>query len=119
MPNGAQYMDSSNQFYDEEYGEEEQLDEDGLPVPSPDEIKNIINAIPSFKFEEKKKSSSQKDDANSKESCAICLDDLQTGQMVKALACSHKFHSSCINFWLKQKLKCPLCKERISLNNFS
>jgi len=86
-----------------------------MPLPSHDEIKNIINSIPSFKFEEKKK---VKDESNQKDSCAICLDDLQQGQMVKALTCSHKFHSSCINFWLKQKLKCPLCKERINLNNY-
>jgi hypothetical protein len=30
------------------------VDEDGMPLQSPEEIKNIINAIPSFKFEEKK-----------------------------------------------------------------
>ena len=95
-------MDQNQQYYEEEYGEEEQpLDEDGMPLPSPEEIKNIINSIPSFKYEEKKKSSNSKDETNQKDSCAICLDDLQSGQMVKALSCSHKFHSSCINFWLK------------------
>lgn len=126
-PNGqAQYYE-----YDEEYGDEgEQLDENGQPLPSPEQIKNIINAIPAFKYEEKKqpvtspsrqgdKSSSQdkQDDTNTPDSCAICLDDLKTGQMVKALACSHKFHGKCINNWLKQKLLCPLCKEKIHLNN--
>jgi hypothetical protein len=45
-----------SQYYGEEYDEEEpQLDEDGLPIQSSEEIKNIINAIPSFKYEEKKK----------------------------------------------------------------
>jgi hypothetical protein len=104
--------------YGEEYGEEEPLDEDGQPLPSPEQVKNIINAIPSFKYEEKKKNSSKKEDESATpDSCAICLDDLKSGQMIKALQCSHKFHSTCINFWLKQKLKCPLCKERINLNN--
>jgi hypothetical protein len=125
-PNQNQYS------YGDEYEEEEpQVDEDGQPLQSPEDIKNIINAIPSFKYEEKKQSSLNKpaaDDhvsdtesqkANNKDSCAICFDDLQTGQMVKALACSHKFHSKCINIWLKQKLKCPLCKERINLANYS
>jgi len=48
-----------------------------MPVQSPEEIKNIINAIPSFKYEEKKKSS-KKDETESQanDSCAICLDDL-------------------------------------------
>ena len=84
MPNGASNnnMDQQNQqFNDEEYGNEEQpVDEDGMPLPSPEEIKNIINSIPSFKFEEKKKSSNSKEDQSQKDSCAICLDDLQTGQ---------------------------------------
>jgi hypothetical protein len=75
MPAGANFnMDPNQQYYEEEYGEEEPLDEDGMPLPSPEEVKNIINSIPSFKYEEKKKSS--KDDSNQKDSCAICLDDL-------------------------------------------
>ena len=32
--------------------EDENVDSDGEPLPSPEEIINIINAIPSFKFEE-------------------------------------------------------------------
>lgn len=121
--------------YDDEYGDEDgpPVDENGDPIRSPEEIKNIINSIPSFKYEEKKGPSEQKEQTitkqqpgksgtarqeDNKESCAICLDDLKTGQMVKALACSHKFHEKCINNWLKQKLLCPLCKEKIDLNNY-
>ena len=123
--------------YGDEYGDEDgpEVDENGDPIRSPEEIKNIINSIPSFKYEEKKDTSevekltssklpgksgnagSRQDD--NKESCAICLDDLKTGNMVKALTCSHKFHEKCINNWLKQKLLCPLCKEKIDLNNYS
>lgn len=46
-------------------------------------------------------------------SCSICLDILKTGVMVKALSCSHIFHSSCINSWLKEKLECPNCKNLV------
>ena len=113
------------------------MDENGEPIRSPEEIKNIINSIPSFKYEEKKDTAADADKSSStkqqpgkggnsahrhednKDSCAICLDDLKTGQMVKALRCSHKFHEKCINNWLKQKLLCPLCKEKIDLNNFN
>ena len=102
--------------YDDEYGDEDgpQVDENGEPIRSPEEIKNIINSIPSFKYEEKKETAEQKQlvkqagkgngasrHEDNRESCAICLDDLKTGQMVKALACSHKFHEKCINNWLK------------------
>ena len=64
--------------YGSEYGDEDGqgLDEDGQPLRSPEEIKNIINAIPSFKYEEKEQpkgetnatadSSSKKEDEENK-----------------------------------------------------
>jgi len=84
--------------------EDEDLDEDGNPLPSPEEIKNIINSISSFAYKEE-----------ATIACAICLEDLKTGQQVKALGCAHLFHGKCINSWLKQKLKCPLCKIPVHL----
>lgn len=119
MPQQFQDGNFQQQFWNgeahqDDYGEEDQaqLDEDGQPLQSPEEIRNIINAIPSFKYEEKKQPSSKgesgdlsnqknSDKKQDVDSCAICLEDLQSGQMVKALACSHKFHSKCINYWLK------------------
>jgi len=56
----------------DEYGEEQLEDNE---VNRAQEVKEIINSIPVFKYEEKKKQS-RKDDHDS---CAICLDDLQTG----------------------------------------
>ena len=39
----------------EEYFEdEEEVDEDGQPLLSPDQIRNIINSIPSYRYEESK-----------------------------------------------------------------
>ena len=53
--------------YGSEYGEEEQpqVDEDGQPIRSPEEIKNIINAIPSFKYEEKKETAGKDKETDS------------------------------------------------------
>eukprot|EP00352_Strombidinopsis_acuminata_P000933 CAMPEP_0176342860 /NCGR_PEP_ID=MMETSP0126-20121128/3513_1 /TAXON_ID=141414 ORGANISM="Strombidinopsis acuminatum, Strain SPMC142" /NCGR_SAMPLE_ID=MMETSP0126 /ASSEMBLY_ACC=CAM_ASM_000229 /LENGTH=102 /DNA_ID=CAMNT_0017688525 /DNA_START=1320 /DNA_END=1627 /DNA_ORIENTATION=+ len=87
-----------------EEDEEENVDEDGNPLPSPEEVKNIINSISSFAYKEE-----------NTVACAICLEDLKTGQQVKALGCAHLFHGKCINSWLKQKLKCPLCKIPVHL----
>jgi endogenous inhibitor of DNA gyrase (YacG/DUF329 family) len=79
---------------------------------SPEQIREIINGINAFKYEEPQSSSSG--GAADSSNCAICIDALKTGQMVKALPyCSHKFHSKCINDWLKQKLQCPLCKTKV------
>lgn len=71
---------------------------------SPEQIRDIINSYPAFKFEETK---------GDEHNCAVCLDKLKNGCMVKALGCSHKYHSKCINDWLKVKLKCPLCKQSV------
>ena len=75
---------------------------DEEPRPSPEEIRAIINSYDDFKYEEKE----GVDEIN----CAICLDKMKSGNRAKQLQCKHIFHSQCINHWLKQKLRCPLCK---------
>ena len=78
---------------------------------SPEEIRDIINSYAAFRYEEPSAGGSSKETEQS--NCAICIDVLKTGQMIKALNCTHKFHSKCINDWLKVKLKCPLCKQSV------
>lgn len=56
MMNGGQGVPQGQQYeYDNEYDDDEEaLDEEGEPIPSPEEVRQIINAINSFKYEEKK-----------------------------------------------------------------
>lgn len=44
--------DVDEEAYDDQFYGDENLDSDGEPLPSQDEIKDIINSIPSYKFEE-------------------------------------------------------------------
>lgn len=44
-----EYPDEIYEFEDE-FDEEEEVDSDGEPLPSPEEILMIINSIPSFQF---------------------------------------------------------------------
>ena len=55
------------------------------------------------------------EDTNRRQSddeCAICLksiynfDDMVTG-------CSHKFHSKCLDSWVKVNQSCPLCRTKL------
>ena len=46
--------------------------------------------------------------------CAICLEDFVVGESCQVLpVCNHIFHSNCINYWLKKKLTCPICRNCI------
>ncbi|KAL3108209.1 hypothetical protein niasHT_018617 [Heterodera trifolii] len=56
--------------------------------------------------------------ANEEEnSCAICLDPIENGTMVKPLPCKHIFHNKCIYSWIKQHITCPMCRDALSMTN--
>ncbi|KAJ2742814.1 hypothetical protein GGI20_004216 [Coemansia sp. BCRC 34301] len=43
--------------------------------------------------------------------CAICLDEIHVGHVIRNLPCPHVFHAECIDRWLLcQSSTCPLCK---------
>lgn len=51
--------------------------------------------------------------APGEETCAVCLDDLELGNLVRRLPCGHVFHSSCIRQWLRRKNACPCCTAQV------
>ena len=44
------------------------------------------------------------------EHCAVCLEGYERGGEAREMPCKHKFHSSCIELWLKVKGSCPICR---------
>ncbi|CAN8288420.1 unnamed protein product [Cochlearia groenlandica] len=46
--------------------------------------------------------------------CSICLESFVTGDMLISLPCTHRFHSSCLNPWLKACGDCPYCRRAIA-----
>lgn len=42
--------------------------------------------------------------------CNICLADYREGEEVKTLPCLHRFHSDCLDPWLRLNAVCPICK---------
>ncbi|KAG8182570.1 hypothetical protein JTE90_007307 [Oedothorax gibbosus] len=48
--------------------------------------------------------------------CVICLD---TEGRMTTVKCGHRFHSKCINCWLKESDSCPVCRFRLRKPNYS
>ncbi|CAL1413421.1 unnamed protein product [Linum trigynum] len=46
--------------------------------------------------------------------CSVCLSEFQDGDTLRLLPkCSHAFHVSCIDTWLRSHTNCPLCRAHI------
>ncbi|EEF34738.1 ring finger protein, putative [Ricinus communis] len=46
--------------------------------------------------------------------CSVCLSEFQEDESIRLLPkCSHAFHVSCIDTWLKSHSNCPLCRANI------
>jgi len=44
--------------------------------------------------------------------CSICLEPVSTKDDNASLGCHHKFHFTCIQYWLKKKSTCPVCRAK-------
>ena len=45
--------------------------------------------------------------------CSICLEDFVVGDKIIYLPCFHYYHSKCIEKWMHNSDKCPLCNNEI------
>mmetsp|Transcript_33371 Transcript_33371/g.76174 ORF Transcript_33371/g.76174 Transcript_33371/m.76174 type:complete len:497 (-) Transcript_33371:144-1634(-) len=59
----------------------------------------------------------EKEVGKSKELCVICAEELQCGEKVISLACSHVFHEQCIHQWLARQHTCPTCRLELEVND--
>ncbi|KAF7270979.1 hypothetical protein GWI33_016091 [Rhynchophorus ferrugineus] len=66
---------------------------------------NQINQITSYKY---RRSIDRTKDSQT--SCTICLNSFQRDQILKALPCTHQYHSKCIDKWLSNHTTCPVCR---------
>jgi hypothetical protein len=54
------------------------------------------------------------DNIEPSETCSICMDPLEKGNIIIKLKCTHMFHKDCIYTHLTQyNYKCPLCRNEV------
>ncbi|KAJ7945440.1 RING-H2 finger protein [Quillaja saponaria] len=52
--------------------------------------------------------------------CSVCLSEFEQDERLRLLPkCSHAFHISCIDTWLRSHKNCPLCRAPIIVDNLS
>ena len=42
--------------------------------------------------------------------CAVCMDDVGVGEIIRRLPCCHAFHQCCADAWLARRGSCPICR---------
>lgn len=47
--------------------------------------------------------------------CAVCIADFCSGDLLRRLPCRHNFHKGCIDKWLLRNKRCPLCMAAIDV----
>ncbi|KAF8664705.1 hypothetical protein HU200_054422 [Digitaria exilis] len=63
--------------------------------------------------ERKRQGMAEEDAATEAPACAICLEDLEFGDRLSVMPCSHTFHVACLAQWLAISLLCPCCRRAL------
>jgi len=60
------------------------------------------------------------DEDPSKFTCAVCIEDIEIGEWYKKLPqCQHCFHATCIDQWLSTRATCPVCRQRVMVDDYA
>jgi hypothetical protein len=51
------------------------------------------------------------EEGEKEKTCAICLAEIEHGDIVGDIPCNHLFHKDCLKSWLRRSNRCPLCQK--------
>ena len=111
----AQLLNPANAAHGDAVYTEEALDrvisqfmeaQNGSAAPGPASA-TAIAALP------KKEADKSMMGSDGKAECSVCMDNVEIGDQVTVLPCSHWFHGECVGAWLKEHDTCPHCRQGI------
>lgn len=81
------------------------------PVPPPMEnVKLVVRRKEMEKLKIVIFSDLQTDETN----CSICLEDFEVDSELYVIPCTHLFHVNCLEKWVTENYKCPVCRGEIA-----
>ena len=75
--------------------------------------KCVMDQLPVYTCDMQDSYQSQFGDSNV--DCSVCLCESENGDQLLRLPCTHTFHKSCIEPWLKSNHTCPVCRYELPL----
>lgn len=82
-------------------------------------VKLLLSLVIALSRRSSKHTIAQKQDNNCVDhlACVICLGDISLGESRRVLTiCGHRFHTHCIDSWVKINSICPLCRIPVPAN---
>jgi len=81
-----------------------------------------INRLPTHIYNAEKQKAATPSSASGGEredhkQCHVCLTEYDEGEQLRILPCFHRFHSACIDEWIKTNPTCPLCRVRVEFDD--
>ncbi|XWS60389.1 hypothetical protein CRYUN_Cryun07bG0032300 [Craigia yunnanensis] len=75
-------------------------------IGRPPAAKYVVENLPSVVV-------TQEDVVNNNVLCAVCKDEINLGEKMKQLPCTHRYHGDCIVPWLRIRNTCPVCRHEL------
>ncbi len=69
--------------------------------------KQDIQKIPTIRYYKKVYKNNDK--------CTVCQFEFNEGETLRKLNCDHLYHKGCVDEWLAQEKKCPVCKKDVKI----
>ena len=66
---------------------------------------------------EKKPGISDTEKSFGQDTCGICLEEMRITEVLYRAPCRHKFHKKCLEQWLHEDNRCPLCNGQVQPNS--